>query len=69
MGPKVMGDPETENVGSEIFDFLVSLPYIVDFREKNFSRKSTILGSMSTSEISDAQEPLDGPVVSPKKKS
>ena len=38
MVPKVMGDPETENVGSEIFDFFSRIPKIVDFRKKfNFS--------------------------------
>ena len=34
MVPKVMGDPETENVGSGIFDFFSRIPEIVDFRKK-----------------------------------
>ena len=32
MVPKVMGDPETENVGSGIFDFFSRAPKIVDFQ-------------------------------------
>ena len=41
-----MGDPETENVGSGIFDFFSRIPKIVDFRKKfNFFRKLKILGA------------------------
>ena len=43
-----MGDPETENVGSGIFDFFSRVPKIFNFRKKLiFFRKSTILGTVS----------------------